>query len=213
MTNDFSERNKTVQKVLLVTLCINLLSWGVKFLWGYFTSAISMQADSIHALLDTFSSLLGLIGVTLASRKPDADHPNGHQKFETMAAIGISILIFIGCFEIMMHSFQRFQAPVIPNITPISFVIMAASLITNAILSRWEGRMGNALKSEVLLADALHTKSDVYAAMAVIISMIAVQAGYPLADPLAALAICIVIGTAGVKILTNGVNVLRRGEK
>ncbi|MEK7285834.1 MAG: cation diffusion facilitator family transporter [Nitrospirota bacterium] len=213
MTNSLSDRNKAVQKVLLVTLGVNLLFWSVKFLWGYWTGAISMQADSIHALLDTCSSFVGLIGVLLASRPPDANHPDGHGKFETIAAIGIAILIFIGCFEIMMHSIKRFQTPVMPKITLISFVIMGASLFANVMLSRWEGRMGGVLKSEVLLADALHTKSDVYATGLVMVSMLAVSAGYPLMDPLAALAICVVIGAAGAQILMNGVKALKKGKE
>jgi cation diffusion facilitator family transporter len=208
MTNDQPARNIKVQKVLLVTLCLNILSWAVKFLWGYWTQSVSMQADSIHTLLDAFSSLLGLVGVLLASQPPDAEHPYGHSKFETMAAIGIAIFIFIGCFEIMAHSVKRFNSTIVPQVTPTSFMIMIASMGMSAALSRWEGRMGGQLKSEVLLADSLHTKSDFYASLAVIVSMIAIQMGYPLLDPLAALAICAVIGATGVKIFVNGIKIL-----
>jgi len=97
---------------------------------------------------------------------------------------------------------------VTPTVTLTSFMIMMGTLIGNGILSRWEARMGGALKSEVLLADALHTKSDVYASLAVIVSMIATYVGYPILDALAALAIVAVIGTAGVQILIVSVKVL-----
>lgn len=208
MTDDASSRHAQIKKVLLVTLCFNLLAWALKSLWGYWTHSISMQADSLHSLLDAFSSLLGLVGVYLAAQPPDATHPYGHGKFETISAIGISVFIFIGCFEIASDSVTRFGGDVTPTVTPTSFVIMIATLIGNGMLSRWEGQMGGALKSEVLLADALHTKSDVYASIAVIVSMIATYAGYPLLDPLAALAISAVIGAAGVQILIASVKVL-----
>lgn len=208
MTDDASSRHAQIKKVLLVALCFNLLAWALKLVWGYRTHSMSMQADSLHSLLDAFSSILGLVGVSLAARTPDAEHPYGHRKFETMAAIGISVFIFIGCFEIISDSVKRFGGGVTPTVTPTSFMIMIATLIGNGMLSRWEGRMGGMLKSEVLLADALHTKSDVYASLAVIVSMIATYFGYPIFDPLAALAISAVIGTAGVKILIASVKTL-----
>jgi cation diffusion facilitator family transporter len=208
MTGDAASRHAQIKKTLLVALCFNLLCWALKFLWGYWTHSMSMQADSLHSLLDAFSSILGLVGVYLSARTPDAEHPYGHSKFETMAAIGISMFIFIGCFEIISDSIKRFGSGVTPTATPSSFMIMIATLIGNGILSRWEGRMGGTLKSEVLLADALHTKSDVYASLAVIVSMIATYFGYPIFDPLAALAISAVIGTAGIQILIVSVKVL-----
>lgn len=208
MTDDASFRHAQIKKTLLVALCFNLIAWALKFLWGYWTHSMSMQADSLHSLLDAFSSILGLVGVYFAAQPPDAEHPYGHAKFETMAAIGISLFIFIGCFEIVSDSVKRFGGGVIPTVTPTSFMIMIATLIGNGMLSRWEGRMGGVLKSEVLLADALHTKSDVYASIAVIMSMIATYFGYPIFDPLAAVAIAAVIGTAGVKILIVSVKVL-----
>ncbi|MBI3359116.1 MAG: cation transporter [Nitrospirae bacterium] len=203
-----TDRHTNVKKVLLITLCFNLLAWALKFLWGSWTHSMSMQADSLHSLLDAFSSMLGFVGVCLAAQPPDAEHPYGHSKFETMAAIGISVFIFVGCFEIVSDSVKRFGGGITPTVTPTSFMIMIAMLIGNGMLSRWEGQMGNVLKSEVLLADSLHTKSDVYASLAVIVSMIAIYAGYPLLDPLAALAIAVVIGAAGVKILVASVKVL-----
>ena len=208
MTDDASSRHAQIKKTLLVALCFNLIAWALKFLWGYWTHSMSMQADSLHSLLDAFSSILGLVGVYLAARAPDAEHPYGHSKFETIAAIGISVFIFIGCFEIVSDSVQRFGGGVTPTVTLTSFMIMMGTLIGNGILSRWEARMGGALKSEVLLADALHTKSDVYASLAVIVSMIATYVGYPILDALAALAIVAVIGTAGVQILIVSVKVL-----
>ncbi len=208
MTLDASSRHAQIKKVLRVTLCFNLTAWGLKFLWGHLTHSMSMQADSLHSLLDAFSSMLGLVGVYFASQPVDAEHPYGHSKFETMAAIGISVFIFIGCFEIVSDSIKRFGSGVTPTVTPTSFIIMIATMIGNGMLSRWEGRMGGTLKSEVLLADAIHTKSDVYASLAVIVSMIAVYAGLPLVDPVAAVVIAVVIGYAGVRILITSVKVL-----
>ncbi len=201
-------RDTEVRRVLLVALCFNLIAWAVKFLWGQWTHSISMQADALHSLLDAFSSALGFLGVLMAAQPPDAEHPYGHSKFETIAAIGISVFIFIGCFEIVMGSVTRFQSGTGPEVTPTSFIIMLAVMTTNGLLSRWEDRMGHVFHSEVLGADALHTRSDFYASLSVMISLVGSKMGYPLLDPLAALAIAGVIGYAGVRILMDSVKVL-----
>jgi cation diffusion facilitator family transporter len=208
MSRPSQSRDAEVRRVLLVALCFNLIAWGVKFLWGQWTQSISMQADALHSLLDAFSSVLGFFGVLMAAQPPDAEHPYGHGKFETVAAIGISVFIFIGCFEIVTGSITRFQSGTGPHVTPTSFIIMLVMMMANGLLSRWEGRMGNLFHSEVLGADALHTRSDFYASLAVIMSLVGGKIGYPLLDPLAALAIAGVIGYAGVRILIDSVKVL-----
>ncbi len=197
-----------IEKVLLVALCINLVGWGLKFLWGHWTHSISMQADALHSLLDALSSVLGFVGVFMAAQPPDANHPYGHSKFETMAAIGVAVFIFIGCFEIVGQSITRFQNGTTPDITPTAFMIMLASMTASGLLSRWEARMGSGLSSDVLMADALHTRSDLYASLAVMISFIAGTLGYPIIDPIAGLAIAGVIGYAGVRIVIDNTKIL-----
>ncbi len=206
--DDSPARHVKVQKVLLVALCANLLSWGLKFLWGYWTHSISMQADALESLLDVFASVLGLLGVLMAAQPPDANHPYGHSKFESLATIGISVFIFIGCYEIVAGSVRRFGDGVAPDATPTSFIIMFSTLLLDVWMSRWEHQMGDTFHSDVLIADSLHTRGDAYASIGVIISLIASRVGYPMIDPIAALVIAAMIGSAGVRILINSAKAL-----
>jgi cation diffusion facilitator family transporter len=205
-------RHQKVQRVLLVALFFNLMAWALKFLWGYWTQSISMQADGLHSLLDAFSSGLGFLGVLMAARLPDAQHPYGHSKFEAMAAIGIAVFVFIGCFEIVMGSVNRFWSGAsevgVPKPTLTAFVVLISSILANGWLSEWERRMAISLKSDLLRADALHTRSDFYASFSVVISLIAGGMGYPLVDPIAALVIAGFIGRAGVHILMDSTKIL-----
>lgn len=210
MHGHVQSRDAHVRKVLLVALCVNLLGWAVKFFWGYWTKSISMQADALHALFDAVSSIVAWAGILLAARSSSPRHADEHSRFESMAAIGISIFIFIGCVEIVIVSLHRFQEMTLPNVTPASFLIMLATMAMNAGLSQWEGRMGHLLHSPVLGADALHTKTDLYASIGVIISLVAGFIGYPLIDPLAALAIAGLIGYGGTQILRHNINALIR---
>ena len=201
-------RQTAIKKVLLVALCFNLLAWAVKFLWGRWTQSISMQADGLHALLDAFSSVLGFVAVLMAGQPPDAEHPYGHSKFETIAAMGIAVFIFLGCFEIVTASLSRFQNNTTPTVTLPSFMIMLVMMAMNGALSQWEGKMGHHLHSTILGADALHTRTDFFASFGVLFSLLAGKLGYPIIDPVAALAIAGVIGYAGVKIGIESIRAL-----
>ncbi|MCG3116175.1 MAG: cation diffusion facilitator family transporter [Candidatus Manganitrophus sp. SA1] len=197
-----------VKKILIVILGLNLLTALAKSFWGYWTDSISMQADGFHSFLDAASNVIGLVGVWFASRPPDDTHPYGHRKFETFASFCISVFLFLGCFEILKSSYTRFQDGITPEVTATSFVIMILTIGMNLAISRWERRKGDLLKSEVLIADALHTKSDVFASLSVIVSLAAGWAGYPILDPLIAVVIAFIIGKVGMQILMESSKVL-----
>ena len=82
----------TVRRVLLIVLVLNLGVALAKLIVGGLTGSLAMVADGFHSLSDTASNVVGLLGVSLAARPPDKDHPYGHRKFETLAAL------FIGGF-------------------------------------------------------------------------------------------------------------------
>lgn len=197
-----------VKNVLIITLGLNLLTALAKSLWGYSSHSISMQADGFHSFLDASSNVVGLIGVWLASRPPDDTHPYGHRKFETFASFCISVFLFLGCFEILKSSYLRFQDQTIPEVTATSFLIMLITIFINMMVSRWEKKKGVLLKSEVLIADSFHTKSDVFASLSVIVSLAAGWAGYPILDPLVAVIISFIIGKVGMQILMESSKVL-----
>ena len=212
MENDLQDKYAQIRRVLLVALCFNLLAWAVKFLLGHWTKSISIHADSVHALLDALSSVLGWACILVSARSLDNQKPYEHPRFESMAVRGISVFMLMGCFEIVMASINRFRGTTNPVITLASFVIISVMIILNGVLSRWEGRIGHLLHSQVLVADALHTRSDVYASISVIIGMIASFVGYPLLDPIAALVIAGVIGYSGVTMLMANAN-MKQGDK
>lgn len=205
---NFESNLSQVNRTLLIVLVFNLSTAMVKAWWGYGTRSISMQADGFHSFLDAASNVVGLIGVWVASHPPDDTHPYGHRKFETFGSFCISVFLFFGCFEILKSSYDRFQSAAIPEITPASFIIMLATVIVNLILSRWENQKGTLLKSEVLIADSFHTKSDVFASLSVIASLAGSWAGYSFIDPLVGVIIAVIIGKVGGQILMESSKVL-----
>lgn len=167
-----------------------------------------MQADGIHSFLDAASNVTGLIGIWFAAHPPDEEHPYGHQKFETFAAFCISVLLFLGCYRVLETSYARLQDGVSVTVTSTSFLIMFVTLAINLFITTWEKREGERLHSEILIADAAHTKSDIYVSLSVIAGLIIGKIGYPALDPVIAVVIAGIIGKVGWGILLESSKVL-----
>lgn len=205
------ERYLKIRRVLIFVLFLN---WGVaaaKLLYGWLTRSASMTADGFHSFSDGSSNIIGLIGIWIASRPIDETHPYGHKKYETLTSIGISILLFLVCFNVVREAILRLLHPVIPQVSVSSFLVMGVTLAINIGVMIYENRVGIALKSDILISDALHTRADILTSSSVIVTLIAIKWGYPILDPIASLVIGGFIGYAGVDILKESSRVLSDG--
>ena len=199
---------KTVQKVLIIVLILNLAVALAKLIYGWWTGSLSMVSDGFHSFFDGASNVIGIVGIILASRPPDPTHPYGHSKFETFSSIGIALLLFITCFEILQSALGRFLNPSVPNITTVSFMVMLVTISVNISVSWYENRKGKELGSSILIADSLHTRSDIYASLIVIVGFILIKMGFILADPIISILIAILIARMGLKIIKSSSDVL-----
>jgi cation diffusion facilitator family transporter len=197
-----------VRRLLIIVFFLNLAVSLAKGIYGFKTGSLSMLSDGIHSLFDSSSNIIGLIGIGLASRPPDKEHPYGHAKFETFASVGIAVLLFATCIEIFREAISRFFSPSVPDITAVSFVIMGTTMAVNILVSFYEYILGKRLKSSILIADSMHTRSDIYVSVGVILGFVAVMAGYPLADPIIALVIEGLIVLTGIEIMKESSQVL-----
>ncbi|MDQ1275626.1 MAG: hypothetical protein QG610_1201, partial [Euryarchaeota archaeon] len=201
-------RFKKVQRVLTFVLFLNLAVAFAKIVYGTLSGALSMTADGYHSLFDGVSNIVGIIGSFIAARPPDKEHPYGHQKYETVASIFISLLLLYVGFEIFRNALDRFLIRSVPEVTAISFLIILGTMCINYLVTRYEHGQGLALKSQVLIADSQHTKSDIYVSLSVIVSLAAVKLGFPLLDPLIALLISLIIFRIGFRIMKENSEVL-----
>ncbi|MCH9647538.1 MAG: cation diffusion facilitator family transporter [Deltaproteobacteria bacterium] len=196
-----AETRQQVERTLKVVLVLNLLVAGTKLLLGLRIRSISMVADGFHSLIDTASNVVGLVGIAMAAQPPDEDHPYGHWKFETLAGLFIGGLLAMTAWEVLRSCFDRLLSGSVPEVSPASLVVMGVTVVINLAVSTYERRKGELLRSDILTADAVHTRSDVYVSLAVIGSLLAAQAGYPQLDLLAALVITGVIAHSAYLIL------------
>lgn len=197
--------SKTKQ-VLITTLLLNWLVAIAKILIGFSTGALSILTDGFHSLFDGMSNILGLIGVKIAEKPKDSSHPYGHRKFEAMAVLGIAFLILITGYEFLKNAIERFIHPMTPEITTLSFVIMGGVLVIDFFVYKYENAWGKKLKSPVLIADSLHTKTHFFITPSVLLGMIAIKAGFPIFDPIIASFIILALGKLALEI-TKGITV------
>ena len=174
-----------------------------KLIVGYWTDSLSLIADGYDSAFDAASNIIGLVGVSMAARPADEDHPYGHRKTETMAALIIASLLFLTTWELIKSAVERLRDPSLiqAEVNAWSFGALAVSILVHLVVVWYELRAGRRLHSDVLVADALHTRADIFVSLSVVGGLIAVQLGYPLADPIIALVVALFIAKIGLDIV------------
>jgi cation diffusion facilitator family transporter len=202
------DKYTTVVSVLYRVLFVNLGIALAKIVLGYLTGAVSILSDGFHSLTDCASNVVALVGVSVARRPPDDNHPYGHRKYETMASLGILIFLVIVLVQVVTAAVDRLLTGGSPRVFPEGIGLMAVTLGINIWVVIYEMREGQRLQSEVLRADAKHTRSDVLTSAAVLAALIGVWFGYPLLDPIAALLVAGFIGHACWSIALDASGIL-----
>jgi cation diffusion facilitator family transporter len=182
-------------------LVLNLTVAVAKIAFGYASGAISILSDGFHSLTDAASNVTGLIGVRAAERPPDADHPYGHRKYETVAAAAVTLFLVFVILEVLRNALNRFsgRAPA-PEISAAGFAVMLVTVAINLWVIRYESSEAERLGSEVLMADATQTRGDVWTSLTVLAALWGARSGWAILDPLAALLVTVFIGYSGYQI-------------
>ena len=208
MNPNAPSRRARIVRVLSGVLVLNLVVAAAKLVYGASIGALALSADGVHSLLDATSNVAALIGMWVARRPPDANHPYGHRKYETFAALSVVAMLLLACWQIGTSAIEHMLHPHAPHITAQGFVVLLLTLAINLIVVALETREGRRQGSELLLADAAHTRSDVFASLLVLVSFIANRIGVPYADVAAAFMIIGLILHAGFQILKGTLSTL-----
>ncbi len=201
---------RAVQRVLIVTLVLNLLVVAGKLVAGLLAGSLSVISDAIHSSVDSLNNVVGLVITRYASAEPDENHPYGHAKFETLAAFVIAGFLFVTCYQIGLSAIGRLMggASSPPEITSLTIWVMVVTLVVNLIVTIYETREGRRWQSEFLLADAVHTRSDIVISLAILVGLFFVDRGMYWLDPALSLGVAIFIAWSGYQIFIRAVPVL-----
>jgi len=175
----------------LYSVLVNLLLIGAKLLVGLLTGSVAILADAAHSFLDLSASIFAYAGIRTAAKPADEDHAWGHAKAENISSLIQMFLLGATCIAIAAHV----------RVAWYSFAVVLAAMAADIVVSRYLGRVSRSQGgSAALEADALHFASDLWASFAVLVGITLVAVfGFSVADPLAGIAVAIIIGTTAIE--------------
>ena len=200
---------KKVKQVLWTILFANFGVALLKIIVGTVIKSSSMTADGFHSISDGTSNIVGLIGIGIAAKPKDKEHPYGHNKFEVISGLFIGAMLLLLGGKIVLDALASFKNPVVPEITTASLIALVITLIINIFVSSYEYKEGKKLNSYILISDSVHTKSDIFVSIGVLATLIGVKLGLPpIIDPIASLVVAGFIIHASYEIFQSTIDVL-----
>lgn len=197
---DPTARTRALQRVLLLTLGLNLAVAAVKLAVGLVTGALAAVADGFHSIVDASSNIVALVGIRLAGRPADADHPYGHRRYETVAALAVAALLLVTAVEVGRSIVERMLTGGMPRVSPLSLLWVSLTLPVNAIVAWSESRAARRLSSEALAADAAHTRADLLVTLLVLVSLLGALRGIYWLDAVVAVGVTAFILRAAFQV-------------
>ena len=195
-------RTAAVRRVLVGILVANIAVVIMKFVVGLGIGSLAVVGDAVHSSVDAINNVFGLAVVRVASKGPDADHPYGHAKFETLGALLVVVFLSVSVFELLRGAWQRLTAGAPPlHVSGLEAALLVLTLAINIWVVWFETRAGRRLRSEILLADAAHTRVDVVITLAVMSGLGLASLGYLAADPILAIVVSLLIVRVGWEIV------------
>lgn len=196
----------------VVSFIVNLVIFVIKILIGISIQSIALITDAFHSLSDSLSSIVIMVGFYYSEKPPDKKHPFGHARAENIAALIVAIMLFIISFEFLKDSVIRIIHPVTVKFSVLTILLIIFTIIIKEMLSRYSMVLGEKLDSVALKTDAHHHKTDVYATVLVILSIILSKVGISRIDGFIGVAISIYIAYIAYDMAKKAINPLL-GEK
>lgn len=194
---------------------INVILGLAKVLGGILGRSSALIADGIHSFSDFLSDIVVIIMVGVAHKRPDMDHQFGHGRYEALATVILSLFLMGAATGILIDGIDRIilvcKGGVIPRPAPIALIIIVVSIVSKEWLFHYTMRVGKRIHSESVQANAWHHRSDAFSSVATLIGVgCAMFFGerWRVLDPVAAMAVAVIIGVVSVKMLAPALSEL-----
>ena len=200
---------KVANKVSFITIMENVVLSVVKLLAGVIAHSSAMISDAIHSASDVFSTIVVIIGIKLASKEPDKEHPYGHERLECVAAIVLAIVLFItglgigvdALKNILRGNYGDLQVPGI-----LALIAAILSIVSKEGMYWYTRHYARKIDSSALMADAWHHRSDAFSSVGALIGIGGARLGFPIMDSIASLVIFLFIVKAAYDIFRDAMN-------
>ncbi len=172
---DEKTRNSYVYLGSIVGIICNLVLSVVKIAVGVVSGSVSVLADGFNNLSDMASSIITMIGIKLANRPADKEHPFGHGRMEYLSALVVAFMVMLVGVQFIKSSIDRIMNPLPITFEMIPFILLLLSLIVKLWLSRFNRYVGNKINSSALKAASVDALGDVFTSSCVLISFVAAK--------------------------------------
>ena len=192
---DAAVMKKEATRVSLISIAGNAALSVFKLLAGILAHSGAMISDAVHSASDVLSSFIVIIGVKLAAREPDRDHPYGHERFECVAAIVLAVILagtgaLIG-YRAVLAIVNSESGTAVPGL--LALVAAAVSIAVKEIMYWYTRAYARRLGSAALMASAWDHRSDALSSVGALIGIAGARMGLAITEPLASLVICVFI--------------------
>lgn len=204
-----TEFRNVANRVSLVTIIGNVVLSVIKLLAGIIAHSSAMISDAVHSASDVFSTFVVIIGIKLASKKPDKEHPYGHERMECVAAIVLAMVLFITGLGIGLEAVKNiihgnYGDLQVPGI--LALIAAIVSIVSKEAMYWYTRYYAKKIDSSALMADAWHHRSDAFSSIGALIGIGASRLGYPVMDSIASLVIFVFIVKAAFDIFKDAID-------
>ena len=206
-----NDNKKIANRVSLVTIISNTLLALIKFISGFIANSMAMISDGIHTLSDILTTIIAVIGIHIASKKDDNSHRYGHERFECIASILLSFLLFMTGFEIGLSGIKTivngtYEDIAMPGI--LAIVAAVISIVVKELMYQYTIRVAKKIDSDALKADAWHHRSDAISSIGALVGIVLSRCGYKIFDSIASIIISILICKVATEIFMDSMDKL-----
>ena len=204
-----TEFRNVANRVSLVTIIGNVVLSVIKLLAGIIAHSSAMISDAVHSASDVFSTFVVIIGIKLASKKPDKEHPYGHERMECVAAIVLAMVLFITGLGIGLEAVKNiihgnYGDLQVPGV--LALITAIVSIVSTEAMYWYTRHYAKKIDSSALMADAWHHRSDAFSSIGALIGIGASRLGYPVMDSIASLVIFVFIVKAAFDIFKDAID-------
>ncbi|MEK7301723.1 MAG: cation diffusion facilitator family transporter [Pseudomonadota bacterium] len=198
------QRYKDVRKVTLIGSALDFMLGVAKIAVGGLANSQALIADGIHSFSDLLTDFMVLYAAKHSHKAADEDHPYGHGRIETLATVSLGIVLIIIALGIAYSSIQRLNDPgILLDLSTWALLVALVSVVSKEWIYRYTIAAARRLRSDMLMANAWHSRSDAFSSIVVVLGIAGVMLGYPYLDAVAAVVVAAMIAKIGFDLVRS----------
>ena len=203
------ETKQSAMTVSWVSIIVNLVLAAGKLAAGLIASSSAMVSDAVHSASDVFSTVVVMIGIRISGKEQDRDHPYGHERMECAAAGILAVALAAVGIEIGLSGIRHlvsgdYKTAAVPGL--LALIAAVVSIVVKEAMFHYTRAVARRTRSSALMADAWHHRSDALSSVGALVGIGLARLGYPAADAVASLVICLMILKAAYDIYKDSLD-------